>query len=161
MSKIEPPDPVDLLRLIWCPDDVVDRVVLPTAFEKNDLKGLARRLSVDRFDQVVPSAIRETEASQKKKADPDKGLIREVSYGVFLNCGALRAYDDGANCRPFQVEPDPIIPTNPAHCAIGNSSGKKGTAYLLKLQTDLAILASGIDLMDTILAPFASDPMAL
>lgn len=136
-------DQVDLLRLIWCPDDVVDGEVIPTAFSKNDLKSLARCVSVDRIDQLVHAVIRHTAQSQKAKADPELKRFRDEAYSTRLNTGSVRgATDKDGNC-PFLVDRDPIsnddpLIHNPAHCMIGNCSGNKGKSYLLALQTILA-----------------------
>ena len=146
MSGVEPPDQIDLLRLIWCPDDVVDGHVQPSAFNKNDLKGACRYLSVDRIDLIVPNVVRNIAAKQQEKADPDKQIFREVAYSTRLLTCSVRNCRDGDGNILFSVDPKPIqssdpLEHNPAHCSIANISGKKGKKYILGLQTELAGMA--------------------
>ena len=76
-----------------------------------------------------------------------RGTHREEAFGTLLNTGAVRSYQDTEGTKPFSVAADPIV-GNPAHCAIGNKSGKAGRAYILQLRTALADLSFGTARLD-------------
>jgi hypothetical protein len=57
---------------------VVDGHVLPSAFNKNDLINMDRRVSVDREDCLDRNVVVDRAREQKLKADPAKNILRET-----------------------------------------------------------------------------------
>lgn len=151
---------VDLLRLVWCPDDVIDGQLQPSAFPKQDLLGAAgRSLSVDRIDRLVPSAVRCTACRQRTNArrkmaeaeaegrPPPERPVRDSALGSVFNSGAARGLSvelDKEVHYPLQVRPDVVASGgkecplgNEGHCLVDNISGKKSPGFMLALRTKL------------------------
>lgn len=136
----EPPDEVELLKLVWHPDDLEGNLVKPTAFTSRDLSGAAgAHVSVDRRDIARREVMERTADRQAGNAD-GVNHKREKALIAVLSCAAVRSvtYQD----KPaLAVTPQPI-PDNDAHCGISNISGVSGRGYLNEVRGKLAVLAS-------------------
>lgn len=175
MAEPEPGNGVDLLRLVWCPDDVIDGQLLPSAFPKQDLAGApGRSLSVDRIDRLVPAAVRCTACRQRTKAKrtiaeaeaegkrPPEKPVRDHALGSVFNSGEARGVSVvfGEEVHyPLQVRPDEVAPGgqecplgNEGHCAIDNISGKKSAGFIAALRAKLAAIVDYTHPLEDILS---------
>lgn len=168
MDDNDVPDQVDLLRLVWDPDDIVEGELQPSAFPSADLVGHPQRfLSVDRADELVPEAVRYVAAAQKERARhlrelqrdrEENALQRDMPFGALLLTRAAREIEVPIDLgqksavsvvvRPLAVSPNKIpvgheaCPMgNAAHCAMANVSGKRSRGFINALRAKLIAAA--------------------
>lgn len=128
-----PGNEIDVHRLIWSPDDMDGEEVATSAFSSKDLKRVDdRHISVSRTDMFDPYAELEMRNKQAGKSGVGD-IIREESWSILFNCGKLRAILDKHGDNPFEVISDPVD-TNPAHCGILNTTGRKNDKYIHHLR---------------------------
>lgn len=129
-----PGNEIDVHRLIWSPDDMDGEEVATSAFSSKDLKRIDNRhISVSRTDIFDPNAELATVNQQAQKSGVDD-IIRDEAWSILFNCGKLRAIVDKYGENPFEVICDPLD-SNPAHCGILNTTGRKNGKYINHLRT--------------------------
>lgn len=131
---MNPPDDINLIRLVWNPDHYDNGVLTTSAFDKSDLVE-GRYLSVDRDDIFEPEAAKDTARAQQARANGDT-VKRDDARLAYLSCSDVRHAVDQEQTKPFDVTSEPLD-KNPAHCGIHNVSGKRGKAYINQLRSIL------------------------
>lgn len=137
-----PPNQVNLLKLVWHPDDVDDvkNTVKPTAFRRDDLSGQnGAHVSVDRSDLALRHCMQAVAANQAMKAN-GKNILRELAKIGRLSCEAVRK-SEHEGTKLFSVSPF-WVDGNPAHCGIQSNIEAPGRATLDLMRGRLAQLAS-------------------
>jgi hypothetical protein len=135
-----PPDHINLLKLVWHPDDISGDNVKPTAFRRDDLSGgEGQHVSVDRQDTAARDAMQAVAEQQAAKAN-GKDIKREQARIGVMMCRTVRAITvEGV--QALAVRPEPIE-GNPAHCGIFNICGKNGRSAIDEMRAKLAEAAS-------------------
>lgn len=134
-----PPDEIDLLRLMWHPDDFEGEAVKPTAFPRSELIGQhGKYVSTDRRDWSRRAVMEATAKRQQMQAD-GVDRLRHSPYVVPLPCGDVRrlTVDDQF---ALGVKPYPLA-ENEAHCGIESIIGKIGRGVVDELRNKLSRLA--------------------
>lgn len=140
LEEFDPPDLVNLIKLVWHPDDFdADGNLQGTAFSRRDLEGGSRYVSVDRSDLHDPAVF----VSIAKKQQP-KSENRETARRAHMSCKDVRQVKDSEGIAPLVVTGQ-AIGHHQAHCGISNHSGKKGEAYVDQIRTLLVPLVTNID----------------
>lgn len=137
----DPPDGVRLYRMGWHPDHRDAGGVTGTSAFREDFVSVDRS---DLFDREAALArAREQQARAWTKADAQgKPRTYAAAFYIVLPCGGVREANDGEGGQPFAVT-GAWLPENPAHCAIRNVSGKRGSSYMNRLRTILLGLVEG------------------
>jgi len=138
-----PPNEVNLLKLVWHPDDIdVElNVVKPSAFRREDLTGQhGSFVSVDRSDIAERSCMEDLASKQAEKANGND-IKRELAKIGQLGCSDVRSSEDQGR-KLFSVSSFPRE-FNKAHCGIHSNliTPKKGSA-MDQLRNELVKLTS-------------------
>lgn len=139
-----PSDDVDLLKLLWCPDDFdeVTGKVKPSVFRKKELDGKGENhVSVDSADLSRRDSMEQIAARQQEKANGQN--IKRESARIGRVGTRLVRVETKDELPLFEVKRVPLE-ENVAHCGIFNISGKTGRGDIDELQTKLARLFSNI-----------------